>query len=69
MLEIVGRPGWWIALLFIPGVNVVVSIIIIFDLAAAFGESGGFGLGLLFLSLIFWAILAFGDYQYQGARF
>ncbi len=69
MLEIVGRPGWWIALLFIPGVNVVISIIITFDLAASFGEGVGFGFGLLFLSMIFWAILAFGDYQYQGARF
>ncbi|MEL7591355.1 MAG: DUF5684 domain-containing protein, partial [Anaerolineaceae bacterium] len=27
-LEIVGRPWWWLLLMFVPGVNVVVGIII-----------------------------------------
>jgi hypothetical protein len=39
---------------------------VIFDLAKVFGKSTGFGFGLLFLSVIFMAILAFGDAKYLG---
>lgn len=66
MMEIAGRPGWWFLLLFIPIVNVVISIMVVFDIAKAFGQGVGFGFGLLFLSVIFYAILAFGDAQYEG---
>jgi hypothetical protein len=65
-LEIIGRPWWWLLLLFIPLVNIVIGIIVIFDLAKVFGKSTGFGFGLLFLSVIFMAILAFGDAKYLG---
>lgn len=65
-LEIVGRPWWYLLLLFVPVVNVVISIMILFDLAKVFGKSTGFGFGLLFLSFIFIPILAFGDAQYQA---
>jgi Family of unknown function (DUF5684) len=66
-LKIIGRPIWWIVLLFIPFVNFVVLIIMAIDLAKAFGKGTGFGLGLVFLSFIFIPILGFGDAQYQGA--
>lgn len=65
-LEIIGRPWWWLLLLFIPLVNIVIGIIVIFDLAKVFGKSTSFGFGLLFLSVIFMAILAFGDAKYLG---
>ncbi len=65
-LEILGRPWWWLLLLFVPVVNIVIGIIIIFDLAKVFGKSTGFGFGLLFLSFIFIPILAFGDARYLG---
>mgnify|MGYP001118907155 FL=1 len=65
-LEILGRPWWWLLLMFIPFVNIVIAIIIIFDLAKVFGKGTGFGFGLLFLSVIFYAILAFGDARYLG---
>lgn len=58
-LEIAGRPIWWIFLMFIPLVNTVIAIIIIFDIAKAFGKGTGFGLGMLFLPFIFFPILAF----------
>ena len=66
LLEIVGRPWWWLLLMLIPGVNVVISIILMFDLAKSFGKGAGFGLGLLLLNFIFVLILAFGDAQYAG---
>ena len=64
-LEIVGRPLWWIVLFFIPLVNIVVSIILVFDLARKFGKGVGFGFGLLFLGFIFLPVLAFGSARYR----
>ena len=52
--------------MFVPVVNIVIGIMIIFDLAKVFGKGTGFGFGLLFLSFIFIPILAFGDAQYQA---
>ena len=65
-LEIINRPIWWILLTLIPFVNFVVAIIMAMDLAKSFGKGTGFGIGLIFLSPIFSAILAFGSAQYQG---
>ena len=64
-LEIAGRPLWWIFLMFIPLVNTVVAIIILFDIAKAFGKGTGFGLGMLFLPFIFFPILAFDSSEFQ----
>lgn len=67
MLKVVGRPGWWIILLFIPLVNFVVALIVTYDLAKAFGKGMGYFLGLLFLGFIFYPMLGFGGAQYRGA--
>lgn len=66
MLEIIGRPIWWILLLLIPFVNIVIAIMMLFDLAKAFGKEGAFGLLLLFLPFIGYPILAFGKAKYVG---
>lgn len=66
LLEIVGRPLWWIVLFLIPFVNIVVAFITSFDLAKSFGKGTGFGLGLVFLGPIFLPILGFGSARYQG---
>ncbi len=65
-LEIVGRPWWWLLLMFVPVVNVVIGIIVLLDLAKVFGKSSGFGVGLILLAFIFIPILAFGDAKYLG---
>ena len=64
--KIVGRPAWWIILLLIPFVNFIIGIILCIDLAKSFAKGVGFGLGLVFLSFIFYPILGFGSAQYQG---
>ncbi len=66
LLQIVGRPGWWLILMLIPIVNLIVGIIVYIDLAKSFGKGVGFGIGLLLLGIIFLPILAFGDATYQG---
>jgi hypothetical protein len=65
-LEIIGRPWWWLFLLMIPLVDIVVGIIIVFELAKVFGKGTGFGFGLLLLSFIFIPILALDDSRYLG---
>lgn len=60
----------WFWLQFIPIVNFFVAVILVFmmpfKLAEKFGKGGGFAVGLLFLGIIFYPILAFGSAQYVG---
>lgn len=67
MLEIAGKPTWWILLMFIPVANLIVSILVSIALAEAFGKTAGFGIGLAFLGPIFYPILGFGSAQYCAA--
>ncbi len=66
MLQIIGKPWWWLLLMLIPIVNVVFAIIITHRLSLSFGKDVGFTLGLIFLGFIFWPILAFGSAKYLG---
>ncbi len=68
LLEIVGKPVWWIILLIVPIANLIVSIIVGIELAKTFGKGTGFGIGLALLSIIFYPILAFGNAQYIGVQ-
>ncbi|TGK18901.1 signal peptidase I [Leptospira fluminis] len=65
LLEIVGKPVWWIVLFLIPCVNLVVFILVAIELAKAFGKSAGFAV-LFFILGIGYFILAFSDAKYQG---
>jgi hypothetical protein len=73
LLEIVGRPTWWLAFLLLPFIPVigslallVVAFIVYWDLAKSFGKDVGFAIGLTLLSFIFFPILGFGSAQYIG---
>ena len=66
LCDIAGKPGWWVLLYFIPLLNIVISIIVSVGVAKNFGKGTGFGLGLAFLSVIFYPILAFGSADYTG---
>lgn len=66
LLKIVGRPVWWVILMFVPLVNIVIGIIVHLELAKSFGKGTGFGIGLILLGAIFFPILGFGDARYLG---
>ena len=66
LLKIVGKPLWWIILLLIPIVNIVVAIIVTHQLSKSFGKGVGFTIGLIFLGIIFYPVLAFSDAEYIG---
>jgi hypothetical protein len=65
LLEIVGKPVWWIVLMFIPLVSIVIWILMMLSLAERFGKGAGMGIGMSFLPFIFLPMLAFSDAQYS----
>lgn len=66
LLQITGKPIWWLVLYFIPFVNVVVLVLVCIALARRFGKGVGFAIGLALLPFIFYPILGFGDATYGG---
>ncbi len=68
LLEIIGRPIWWIVLFFVPLVSLVVAIVVAIDLAKAFGKDVLYGIGLVVpcVNLVLILMLAFGDASYVG---
>jgi len=67
LLQITGKPLWWIILYFIPFVNFVAVILVSIELAKRFGKSLAFGIGVALLPFIFYPILGFGDATYGAA--
>ncbi len=66
LLQICGRPIWWIVLFLVPIVNLVIAIIITVDLAKAFGHGIGFAVGLMLAGIVFYPLLAFDSSPYLG---
>ena len=66
MTKLVGRPQWWVVLMYIPLVNIVIMIILSIDIAKSYGRSAAYGVGLALLPFIFWPMLGFGSATYQG---
>lgn len=64
LCKIAGKPGWWILLMLIPIVGIIIALLVALGVAANFGKGAGFGIGLFFLPIIFYPILAFGDATY-----
>lgn len=68
LLEIAGKPIWWIILFLIPCVGFIVALLVMLDVAKAFGKGAGFGVGLWLLGFIFFPILGFSDAKYIGPQ-
>ena len=66
LLEIVGKPLWWIILFLIPFVNIIFGIWVTNLLSKSFGKNEGFTVGLILLPFIFYPILGFGSAKYEG---
>jgi len=60
-----GKPWWWILLFIIPFVNIIAMIIIFYNLAKAFGKGVGYTLLFIFLPIIGYPMLAWGDATYK----
>ncbi len=75
LAEIAGKPGWWgLAPLlgiipFIGGIlALIVEVLIIIEVAYAFGKSGAYAVLLLLLPFIGFPMLGFGDAKYVGPK-
>jgi uncharacterized protein DUF5684 len=66
LMQVSGKPGWWLLLLFIPFVGTVFYLLAMLALAEKFGRGALFGLGLSFLPMFFFPMLAFGGSQYEA---
>ena len=66
LLQITGKPIWWIVMFFIPFANIVFGIMMLNALSVSFGHGAGFTVGLIFLSIIFLFILGFSSNTYRG---
>jgi len=66
LMEISGKPGWWMFLLFVPLVNIAIYFLAMLSLAKKFGRSELFGVGIAIFPFIFLPVLAFGGSQYEG---
>jgi hypothetical protein len=73
LLRVAGRPWWWVFAMLLPIIPfvgalllLVVMIFVSIGVAKNFGQGAGFIVGLVLLPFIFYPILAFGDYKWQG---
>lgn len=64
LLRVVDKPWWWLLLLFIPLVNFVVAIYVVYLVSKRFGGGIGMTLLLLFLPFVAWPMLGFGSATY-----
>lgn len=67
MLEIGDNEWWWLlVIMFVPIVNLYGLYRMFSGVSKAFGQGFGFALGLWLLGFVFFPLLGFGDYTYQG---
>lgn len=67
LLEIIGRPIWWIILMLIPFVNFIVAIILCIDLAKSYGKDTVWGILTVLFSFVMLPIMAFSsEIRYVG---
>lgn len=68
LYKIVWGNGWWFLTLLIPFGGWIMLVATYIKLAKCYGKGTGFGIGLLFISVILLPIMAFGDSKYQGSH-
>lgn len=66
MIQIADLSLVYLLLFFVPIANIYALFKIYVGIAHKFGKSTGFGVGLIFLTIIFMPMLAFGDAVYEG---
>jgi hypothetical protein len=64
LMKIINKPVWWVIFYFIPLINIIISFVMMYELAKSFGKGVGYMLGLIFLPFIFYPMLGFGKAEY-----
>lgn len=68
LFDIAWGNGLLFLLMLVPAANTIIAIILYVKLSQAFGYSGAFAVGLIFLPIIFIPVLAFGNNTYIGPQ-
>lgn len=75
LFRLVGLSPWLILLYLLSGIlligpiiTLILSIVLAVKVSRAYGHGGGYALGLLFLSPIFYMIIGFGSSSYVGPK-
>lgn len=64
-LQVLNIPIWMIIFAFIPGANVALSVVIAINIARKFNKDILFTIGLIFIPIVFYPILAFGSDEFN----
>jgi hypothetical protein len=65
MWQMTDKPILWFILCFVPCVGIVFAVLIMIEVAKAYGQSAVIGV-LMAITGIGWMIVGFGDAKYQG---
>ena len=65
LCQVAGKPGWWCILLLIPVVNIVFLVLVAHAVSRNFGFGVGMTLLQIFIPIVAWPILGFGDCKYR----
>lgn len=66
LCRVTGKPGWWVLLLFVPGLNLILLCLLLHTLSRAFGFGLGMTLLQVFLPWVAYPILGFGQAEYRS---
>jgi hypothetical protein len=66
LLNIMGRPWWYLIFAVIPGANVVLGVIVAFGISRSFGQNIIFAIAMIFLFPFLIPVLGFGSAVYVG---
>ncbi len=67
MLDIAGRPLWWVALLFIPIVNFVVAVIVMYEFVRSYGKDTAYAVITILIPVVMFPVMAFSkSTKYHG---
>ena len=68
VLRMIDRPHWWLILLFVPGVNLVIAVLVLLELAERFGKGMAYGAGLALLPFVFLPMLGYGEARFHAVE-
>lgn len=66
LLEIVGKPWYWLLFMLVPLLNVIFGIWALNLLMLSFGKNSGWTIGTIILPFVFIPLLGLGDANYEG---
>jgi len=68
LLDIAGKPWWWIFLYCIPLVSIVIAVMVAHAVSKAFGFGIGMTLLQVFLPFVAYPVMGFGSAVYEGGE-